>query len=122
MFIFIYSYSALKIKKILINIYVYNVKWYKVISILKKDSLVDYINEYILSNHYHSRKKLFTWKQNQNNLFGKLARARIMKCHKIKVTINLSINYFLIIDLYLKCVGSNIIGKQGYILKFVLME
>lgn len=81
MFIFIYSYSALKIKKILINIYVYNVKWYKVISILKKDSLVDYINEYILSNHYHSRKKLFTWKQNQNNLFGKLAGARIMKCH-----------------------------------------
>lgn len=62
----------------------------------------------------------FTWKQNQNNLFGKLTRARIMKCHRIKVTINLSINYFLIIDLYLKCVGSNIIGKQG--LKFVLME
>lgn len=41
----------------------------------------------------------------------------------LKVTIlKLSINYFLIIDLYLKCVGSNIIGKQGYILKFVLME
>lgn len=40
----------------------------------------------------------------------------------LKVTIKLSINYFLIIDLYLKCVGSNIIGKQGYTLKFVLME
>lgn len=53
---------------------------------------------------------------------GKLAGARIMKCHRLKVTVKLSINYFLIIDLYLKCVGSNIIGKQGYILKFVLME
>lgn len=61
-------------------------------------------------------------RRNKNNLFGKLAGARIMKFHRLKVTINLSINYFLIIDLYLKCVGSNIIGKQGYILKFVLME
>lgn len=40
----------------------YNVKWYKVILILKKDFLVDYINEYILLNYYYLRKKLFIWK------------------------------------------------------------